>query len=58
VIVDHWKKATAAGSTLVLAGARYRYTKTLWITGLAHRLPLYDTVEEAAKALPHSSTGD
>jgi anti-sigma B factor antagonist len=58
VIVDHWKKATAAGGTLVLAGARYRYTKTLWITGLAHRLPLYDTVEEAAKALPHSSTGD
>jgi anti-sigma B factor antagonist len=58
VIVDHWKKATAAGGALVLAGARYRYTKTLWITGLAHRLPLYDTVAEAAKALPHSRTGD
>lgn len=55
VIVDHWKKSTAAGGTLALAGARYRYTKTLWITGLAHRLPLYDTVEEAAKAVPGDS---
>ena len=52
VIVDHWKKLSAAGGTLALAGARYRYTKTLWITGLAQRLPMYDTVEEAAKADP------
>ena len=47
VIVGHWKRLQAAGGTLVLAGARYRYTKTLWITGLADRLPLYDTVDEA-----------
>ena len=50
VIVGHWKKLTAAGGTLVLAGARYRYTKTLWITGLADRLPLYDSVDEAIAA--------
>ena len=50
VIVGHWKQLTAAGGTLVLAGARYRYTKTLWITGLADRLPLYDTVDEAIAA--------
>jgi anti-sigma B factor antagonist len=50
VIVGHWKQLTAAGGTLVLAGARYRYTKTLWITGLAERLPMYDTVEEALAA--------
>jgi anti-anti-sigma factor len=50
VIVGHWKQLTAAGGTLALAGARYRYTKTLWITGLADRLPLYDTVEEALAA--------
>jgi anti-sigma B factor antagonist len=50
VIVGHWKQLTAAGGTLILAGARYRYTKTLWITGLAERLPLYDTVEEALAA--------
>jgi anti-sigma B factor antagonist len=50
VIVGHWKQLTAAGGTLVLAGARYRYTKTLWITGLADRLPLYDSVDEAIVA--------
>lgn len=50
VIVGHWKRLLAAGGMLVLAGARYRHTKTLWITGLADRLPLYDTVDEAVAA--------
>ena len=50
VIVGHWKKAEAAGGSLALAGARYRYTKTLWITGLADRLPMYETVAEAVAA--------
>ena len=56
VIVGHWKQVTAAGGTLALAGARYRYTKTLWITGLADRLPLYDSVD-AAVAAGHAGTG-
>ena len=51
VIVGHWKKLTARNGTLALAGARYRYTKTLWITGLADRLPRYDTVEQAVAAV-------
>jgi anti-sigma B factor antagonist len=50
VIVGHWKALVAAGGTLALAGARYRYTKSLWITGLADRLPLYDTVDMAVAA--------
>jgi anti-anti-sigma factor len=50
VIVGHWKKLKAEDGTLVLAGARYRYTKSLWITGLADRLPLYDSVELAIAA--------
>jgi anti-sigma B factor antagonist len=50
VIVGHWKQVTAVGGTLALAGARYRYTKTLWITGLADRLPLYDSVDAAVAA--------
>jgi anti-sigma B factor antagonist len=50
VIVGHWKQVTAGGGTLALAGARYRYTKTLWITGLADRLPMYDSVDAAAAA--------
>jgi anti-sigma B factor antagonist len=50
VIVGHWKRLKGAGGTLVLAGARYRYTKTLWITGLVDRLPLYGNVDEALAA--------
>jgi anti-anti-sigma factor len=50
VIVGHWKTAQATGRTLALAGARYRYTKTLWITGLADKLTLYDTLEEGLAA--------
>jgi anti-sigma B factor antagonist len=50
VIVGHWKELQASGGKLALAGARYRYTKSLWITGLADRLPLYDTVDEAIAA--------
>src|SRR5262249_37556703 len=50
VIVGHWKQVTAAGGTLALAGARYRYTKTLWITGLADRLPLHESVDAAIAA--------
>jgi anti-sigma B factor antagonist len=46
VIVGHWKKVEAAGGMLALAGARYRYTKTLWITGLADKLTLYETVDQ------------
>jgi anti-anti-sigma factor len=50
VIVGHWKKLTARGGMLALAGARYRYTKTLWITGLADRLPMFESVPEAVAA--------
>jgi len=52
VIVGHWKAMQAADGTLALAGARYRYTKSLWITGLADRLPFFDTVEAAVAAGP------
>jgi anti-sigma B factor antagonist len=59
VIVGHWKKLEAAGGTLALAGARYRYTKTLWITGLADKLTLYETLDEglAAQAKAARSAG-
>ena len=52
VIVGHWKKLVAAGGTIALAGARYRYTKALWFTGLADRLPNYESVEQALSASP------
>jgi anti-sigma B factor antagonist len=47
VIVGYWRRQVAAGGTFRLAGARYRYVKALWITGLADRIPMYDTVDEA-----------
>jgi anti-sigma B factor antagonist len=47
VIVGHWRRQVAAGGMFLLAGARYRYIKALWITGLADRLPMYDSVGEA-----------
>ena len=50
VIVGHWKQVKAAGGTLALAGARYRYTKTLWITGLADQYQLYESVDAAVAA--------
>jgi len=50
VIVGHWKKLVAAGGTIALAGPRYRYTKALWITGLADRLPIYESVQQALSA--------
>jgi anti-anti-sigma factor len=58
VIVGHWKKLKAENGTLILAGARYRYTKSLWITGLADRLPLYDTAELAIAAEEQAAAGD
>jgi anti-anti-sigma factor len=50
VIVGHWKKLESTGGMLALAGARYRYTKTLWITGLADKLTMYETVADAVNA--------
>ena len=51
VIVGHWKSLEEAGGSLALAGARYQSTKSLWITGLADRIPLYQTVQLAMQAV-------
>jgi anti-sigma B factor antagonist len=55
VIVGYWRRQVAAGGTFQLAGARYRYVKALWITGLADRIPMYDTVDQA---LADAGSGD
>lgn len=57
VLVSTWKQLSSTGGTLLLAGPRYRNTKTLWITGLADRLPVYATVGEAVAALPGAAQG-
>jgi anti-sigma B factor antagonist len=50
VIISHWRRHVESGGMFLIAGARYRYTKALWITGLADRLPMYDSVDEALAA--------
>jgi len=50
VIVSQWRRQVEADGMFLLAGARYRYTKALWITGLADRLPMYAGVGEALTA--------
>jgi anti-sigma B factor antagonist len=50
VVVGHWRQQADVGGMFLLAGARYRYTKALWITGLADRLPMYDNVDDALAA--------
>jgi anti-anti-sigma factor len=57
VIVAHWRRAVDEGGQFLLAGARYRYTKALWITGLADRLPMYGNVDEALAALAKTGSG-
>ena len=57
VIVAHWRRAADEGGQFLLAGARYRHTKALWITGLADRLPMRDTVDEALAALAETGSG-
>ena len=54
---DHF--LTARWILFSVAGARYRYTKALWITGLADRLPMYDSVADAlAPAGDNPAGGD
>jgi anti-anti-sigma factor len=58
VIVGHWKNLEEVGGSLALAGARYQSTKSLWITGLADRIPLYKSVELAIEAARSLASGD
>lgn len=51
LIVHHWQEATSAQARFALVGVQYSKSKVMWITGLAQRLPLYDTLEDAMAAL-------
>lgn len=54
-IASYWKRLTASDDgTLVLAATQYATARVLWITGLAQRLPMYDSVDEALAALDGS----
>lgn len=51
LIVHHWQKSLASGSRFALVGVEYSKSKVMWITGLAQRLPLYDTLDDALAAI-------
>jgi anti-sigma B factor antagonist len=57
VIVGHWKGLEEVGGSLALAGARYQSTRSLWITGLADRIPLYENVGLALTAIGGHADG-
>jgi anti-sigma B factor antagonist len=57
VIVGAWRRQVEDGGLFLLAGARYRYTKALWITGLADRMPMYGSVDEALVAANSGAAG-
>ncbi|GAA4236928.1 stage II sporulation protein AA (anti-sigma F factor antagonist) [Streptosporangium album] len=50
LIVHHWQLSANADAKFALIGVEYAKTKVMWITGLAQRLPLYDTIEDALAA--------
>lgn len=52
VVVRHWRELTDSNGKLLLAGARYDYTRALWLTGLAEWLPMYDSVADALTVEP------
>jgi stage II sporulation protein AA (anti-sigma F factor antagonist) len=58
LIVHHWQRSTTAGGRYALVGVRYQYSKVIWVTGLAERLPLYDTVDEALAAFAVAGVQD
>lgn len=50
-VVSYWKRlSTEDGGLLALAGAEYTNARVLWITGLAQRLPMYESVDAALAA--------
>ncbi|WP_157245125.1 STAS domain-containing protein [Nonomuraea typhae] len=51
LIVHQWQTSVTQGSRFALIGVQYTTSKVMWITGLATRLPLYDTLDEAKRAL-------
>jgi len=51
LIVHHWQRSTTAGGRFALVGVHYPSSKVMWVTGLAERMPIYETLEEAHAAL-------
>lgn len=51
LIVHRWQTSLASGAKFALIGVEYTKSKVMWITGLAQRLPIYETLDDAVAAL-------
>ncbi|MGI5270954.1 STAS domain-containing protein [Nonomuraea sp. CA-218870] len=51
LIVHHWQTSLSSGTKFALIGVEYAKSKVMWITGLAQRLPIYDTLDDALAAI-------
>ena len=51
LIVHHWQTSLTSGTKFALIGVEYSKSKVMWITGLAQRLPIYDTLDDALAAI-------
>ena len=51
LIVHHWQTSLASGARFALVGVEYSKSKVMWTPGLAQRLPLYDTLDDALAAI-------
>ncbi|GII01798.1 hypothetical protein Pta02_38060 [Planobispora takensis] len=54
LLASCWKRATDEGGWLALVAVESSTARVLWITGVASRLPVFPTVEEALAAAPSS----
>ncbi|RBQ20560.1 anti-anti-sigma factor [Spongiactinospora rosea] len=54
LIVHYWQASTGAGTRFALVGVQYSRSKVMWVTGLAGRLPLYDSLDDALAGLRES----
>ncbi|WP_248964581.1 anti-sigma factor antagonist [Sphaerisporangium perillae] len=52
LLVNCWKRSREGGGWLGLVAVQRSAARVLWITGLASRIPVFTTVEEALAAAP------
>ncbi|GII65525.1 hypothetical protein Skr01_56100 [Sphaerisporangium krabiense] len=52
LIVSCWRRAADAGGRLALVAVEQGSARVLWITGIAGRVPVFPTVEEALAGAP------
>ncbi|GGK95710.1 hypothetical protein Sme01_31120 [Sphaerisporangium melleum] len=55
LLVNCWKRCSESGGWLGVVAVRRSAARVLWITGLASRIPVFATLDEALAAAPAPS---